>query len=266
MGWRCGLHADWTELTNCVDNVMDEVEKTVAKRRYFYITILRDPIQRFISEWKHVQRGATWKTSRHWCSGRSPSAVELPPCYPGEDWKRVSLDEFLNCPSNLALNRQTRMLADLTLIGCYNKSVMSAQERDILMLASAKENLRSTAFFGLLENQTVSQYLFEKTFGMTFRRSFLQLNATRSSNTLEDFSLEALQRVRQMNHLDIQLYEFAQELLWQRFQEVKKLDPEFEYRFSQINASSWDPDQVEEKMIQRIMKQKEEERSHKMTV
>lgn len=266
MGWRCGLHADWTELTNCVDNVMDEAEKTVAKRRYFYITILRDPVERFVSEWKHVQRGATWKTSRHWCDGRTPSAVELPPCYPGDDWKKVSLDEFLDCPSNLALNRQTRMLADLTLVGCYNKSVMNAQERDILMLASAKENLRKTAFFGILENQTVSQYLFERTFRMTFRRSFLQLNATRSSNTLEDLDENSLRRIREMNHLDIKLYEHALDLLKQRFETVKNSDPDFSYRFHQINAASWDPDELEEKMIERITKQKEEERLNRKSV
>lgn len=32
-GWKCGLHADWTELTACVDGAMDRAEKTPAKRR-----------------------------------------------------------------------------------------------------------------------------------------------------------------------------------------------------------------------------------------
>uniref|UniRef100_A0A1S4LUR8 Heparan-sulfate 6-O-sulfotransferase n=2 Tax=Ixodes scapularis TaxID=6945 RepID=A0A1S4LUR8_IXOSC len=31
-GWKCGLHADWTELTACVDSAMDRTEKTTAKR------------------------------------------------------------------------------------------------------------------------------------------------------------------------------------------------------------------------------------------
>ena len=30
-------------------------------RRYFYITILRDPIKRYISEFRHVERGGTWR-------------------------------------------------------------------------------------------------------------------------------------------------------------------------------------------------------------
>lgn len=33
-GWKCGLHADWTELTNCVDAELDKNEGEPIKRRY----------------------------------------------------------------------------------------------------------------------------------------------------------------------------------------------------------------------------------------
>lgn len=82
-GWKCGLHADWTELTSCVDQELDRNEGETAKRRYFYITLLREPISRYLSEWRHVQRGATWKSSRHWCLGRQATTEELPSCYKG---------------------------------------------------------------------------------------------------------------------------------------------------------------------------------------
>ena len=32
-GWRCGLHADWTELTSCVDEKLDQIENTKRNRR-----------------------------------------------------------------------------------------------------------------------------------------------------------------------------------------------------------------------------------------
>uniref|UniRef100_A0A182VYV3 Heparan-sulfate 6-O-sulfotransferase n=1 Tax=Anopheles minimus TaxID=112268 RepID=A0A182VYV3_9DIPT len=80
-GWKCGLHADWTELTGCVDQELDKNEGETAKRRYFYITLLREPIARYLSEFRHVQRGATWKNARHWCLGRHATPDELPPCY-----------------------------------------------------------------------------------------------------------------------------------------------------------------------------------------
>lgn len=83
-GWKCGLHADWTELTGCVDQELDKNEGETAKRRYFYITLLRSPIPRYLSEFRHVQRGATWKSARHFCLGRSATAEELPSCYTGE--------------------------------------------------------------------------------------------------------------------------------------------------------------------------------------
>lgn len=83
-GWKCGLHADWTELTGCVDQELDKNEGETAKRRYFYITLLRSPIPRYLSEFRHVQRGATWKNARHFCLGRQATAEELPACYAGK--------------------------------------------------------------------------------------------------------------------------------------------------------------------------------------
>uniref|UniRef100_A0A3Q2GFE8 Heparan-sulfate 6-O-sulfotransferase n=1 Tax=Cyprinodon variegatus TaxID=28743 RepID=A0A3Q2GFE8_CYPVA len=136
-GWSCGLHADWTELTSCVPVVMNKKDKkngrvdffvilfnftsepastqtnliTVSGKKmnvwnFYYITMLRDPVSRYLSEWKHVQRGATWKTALHMCDGRPPTQDELPACYSGEDWTGVPLTDFMNCPSNLANNRQ----------------------------------------------------------------------------------------------------------------------------------------------------------------
>ena len=48
------------------------------------------------------------------------------------------------------------MIADLALVGCYNTSYMHKEERDRVLLASAKRNLAAMAFFGLTEHQKVS--------------------------------------------------------------------------------------------------------------
>uniref|UniRef100_A0AAY5EG68 Heparan-sulfate 6-O-sulfotransferase n=1 Tax=Electrophorus electricus TaxID=8005 RepID=A0AAY5EG68_ELEEL len=132
-GWSCGLHADWTELTSCVPvfcqskcvsyNHLLVIKALKAMsygarglsgwknsrllncvyffRNFYYITMLRDPVSRYLSEWKHVQRGATWKTSLHMCDGRAPTPDELPACYPGDDWSGVMLRDFMACPHNL---------------------------------------------------------------------------------------------------------------------------------------------------------------------
>lgn len=76
------------------------------KTRLYFTTFLREPVDRFISEYSHVQRGATWKRSRHFCNGRSPTAEELPQCYdPEVGWEGIGLNEFIDCQHNLAFNR-----------------------------------------------------------------------------------------------------------------------------------------------------------------
>lgn len=221
-GWSCGLHADWTELTNCVPSRMDsrDAPKTLPSRNYYYITILRDPVSRYLSEWRHVQRGATWKASLHVCDGRSPTLSELPSCYSGDDWSGCTLQEFMDCPYNLANNRQTRMLADLSLVGCYNVSAMSEDDRWAVLLESAKRNLRSMAFFGLTEYQRKTQYLFERTFNLEFIAPFTQLNGTRASSV--DVPPETQHRIRLLNRWDVELYEYARDLFLQRFQVARQ--------------------------------------------
>lgn len=44
---RCGLHADFTELTACVGGELDRHEGSAVHRRYFYITLLREPVSRW---------------------------------------------------------------------------------------------------------------------------------------------------------------------------------------------------------------------------
>ncbi|XP_027674194.2 heparan-sulfate 6-O-sulfotransferase 1 isoform X1 [Caretta caretta] len=249
-GWSCGLHADWTELTSCVPGVLDKREsaalkapswpspgnletcgeiltllKTVAKfqlRKFYYITLLRDPVSRYLSEWRHVQRGATWKTSLHMCDGRTPTPEELPSCYEGTDWSGCTLQEFMDCPYNLANNRQVRMLADLSLVGCYNMSFIPENKRAQILLESAKKNLRDMAFFGLTEFQRKTQYLFERTFNLKFIRPFMQYNSTRAGGVEVDNN--TIRRIEELNDLDMQLYDYAKDLFQQRYQYKRQLE------------------------------------------
>ncbi|XP_065114542.1 heparan-sulfate 6-O-sulfotransferase 1-B [Paramisgurnus dabryanus] len=222
-GWSCGLHADWTELTNCVPGVLNKREsKSKNSRKFYYITLLRDPVSRYLSEWRHVQRGATWKTSLHMCDGRTPTPQELPPCYEGTDWSGCTLEQFMDCPYNLANNRQVRMLADLSLVGCYNLSTVPDKRRSQLLLESAKKNLRDMAFYGLTEFQRKTQYLFERTFNLKFIRPFLQYNSTRAAGV--DLDNGTIQRIEELNDLDMKLYDYAKDLFQQRYQYKHMLD------------------------------------------
>ncbi|KAL5004953.1 hypothetical protein ScPMuIL_018409 [Solemya velum] len=220
MGWLCGLHADWTELQDCVESAMNRKEGPKRNRRYHYITILRNPISRYISEWKHVSRGATWKSALLKCNGKEATLEELPFCYDYEStWSGVTLDDFIGCEHNLASNRQTRMLANLSKINCYNKTGMDPITRDKLMLESAKENLKKFSFFGIVEFQRNSQELFEYTFNLKFLEDFTQYNVTHSSKV--NVSKKQYQAISKLNKLDEELYQYAKDLFLQRVRKMQ---------------------------------------------
>lgn len=56
------------------------------------------------------------------------------------------------------------MLADLTLVNCYDMKAMETETRERIMLESAKANLKNLAFFGLKEYMAESQWMFEQLF------------------------------------------------------------------------------------------------------
>ncbi len=41
-GWRCGLHADWTELNNCVPERMDKLEGMQKERRLVFLKLINE--------------------------------------------------------------------------------------------------------------------------------------------------------------------------------------------------------------------------------
>lgn len=155
----------------------------------------------------------------------------------GDNWIDVTLDEFADCDSNLAANRMTRMLADLALVNCYNKTSMPKHERNRQLLASAKRNLAgifvlsriflsfsnvcnfilpAMSFFGLTEFQKISQYIFEETFNLRFAIPFEQHNSTLSMQAFESLTPFQKKKIKDINALDIELYDFAKQLMFQR--------------------------------------------------
>ncbi|MEE6500910.1 hypothetical protein FKM82_003984, partial [Ascaphus truei] len=218
--WSLTLHCFFFFWNSLLPEI--RISKNMATGKFYYITLLRDPVSRYLSEWRHVQRGATWKTSLHMCDGRTPTLEELPSCYEGTDWSGCTLQEFMECPYNLANNRQVRMLADLSLVGCYNMSFIQENKRAHVLLDSAKKNLKDMAFFGLTEFQRKTQYLFERTFNLKFIRPFMQYNNTRAGGV--DLDNGTIQRIEELNDLDMQLYDYAKDLFQQRYQFKRQLE------------------------------------------
>ena len=236
LGWYCGLHPFYSEYKSCISL---ETKKAKYARKFdptctfHFATMLRHPILRFISEYLHVQRGATF-SYRHMCKEQEVRDHEMPPCYPGfydhEAWVNVTLSKFLSCESNWANNRQTLSIADLETVDCFNKKTLPHEERERRLLQSGMDNLRKFAFFGITEYQVESALLFEHTFRLTFRSKVEQkpagkLHSAPMLNTLWN-TASVYDRIAKANHLDMQLYEYALELFTSRLKAIGvEIDP-----------------------------------------
>ncbi len=219
VGWVCGVHAFYTEFKSCLQfGSSKAAARGVSTGRHFhYITLLRHPVLRYISEYLHVQRGAKW-SNRHECGGREVTDAEMPPCYPGyyegESWTNVSLVDFYSCESNWANNRQTMMIADLESVGCFSRTAYTPEIRKEMILESAKNNLaRHFDYFALTEYMDESSLLFEKTFGMEFGEKLEQrpLSDLHSAPLLQSLwdSQNIYDKIARANSLDMELYDYA---------------------------------------------------------
>ena len=92
------------------------------------------------------------------------------------------------------------------------------------MLMSAKANLEKTAFFGITGHQVRNQQLFESTFHLRFKKTFEQIgddNVITNTTVLGNLTEDDVKRIKQLNHLDIELFEFAKQLFDKRYSQAK---------------------------------------------
>lgn len=73
------------------------------------------------------------------------------------------------------------------------------------------------SFFGLTEFQKISQYIFEETFNLRFAIPFEQHNSTLSMQAFESLTPFQKKKIKDINALDLELYDFAKQLMFQRW-------------------------------------------------
>ena len=127
------------------------------------------------------------------------------------------------------------MLADLRQVNCYNTTDMPLSQRNKVLLESAKTNLERLAFFGITTEQAKSQYLFEDTFNLTFKVQF-EAQSQHSKSDISDLDDLTLNKIRQINSLDVELFEYAQKLMKERFDKVKNDDVNFDKNYHNLST------------------------------
>ena len=221
VGWPCGVHSDYTTLKLCIPKYLSS-SLGYANWNLFYITSLRDPISRFISEYLHVKRGANWPVyaidcsllnKTHFILGVFHETVQ-PQCeFFVNDRDSISMEDFLDCDNNPAINRMTHMLAGYDTSECPPNSILSTQEMEQIVLKTAKYNLENMAYFGILEYLQESYQLFENIFSVKFV-NYPDFKDSASGSLA--FTSQQLQAIQTVNHLDLDLYNWAVRLLKDR--------------------------------------------------
>ncbi|VDL64125.1 unnamed protein product [Hymenolepis diminuta] len=231
VGWKCGLHADFTELRECVPEALSRLEHTERPRRLVYFTVLRDPIDRYVSEYLHMNRKhAFWDGSTLRCKGKSPPHNNITCDFANGNLTLISFYRYANCPHSLSNNRQTRMLASLADLDCYTHlnewtqpipSNISLSSHQIDLFLSAIDNLAiEMATFGIIEHSVYSQYMYRMVLGLIFKVPFV--NKSNDSWTVEAYKTPGYlpQGWRSMsedrNRLDVAYISFARILFSRR--------------------------------------------------
>ena len=189
-----------------------------------WLTQLRRPIERMISELHHVRASgvtrvwdyaipvnATWGTDRN---SEGTASADI-------------LYEWATCQMcGRAMNRQTRMLAGVG--GQPWEEVYSSPEE---MLAVAKRHLNRTVWFGMAGRQAESLWLLQSALPelalrvrQSQQRSVARAAGDRGDGdtqlmwreAAEPRAVEAMRILRMRNALDIELFEFAQRLFDRR--------------------------------------------------
>lgn len=204
--------------------------------KFHYFTILRDPVKRFLSEFKHTRLDNTM-----WIHEMPPASKDqicsndfYRKCARNgtKKWSMVSLSEFMSCPYSVAFNRQTRMLAeyDSQFTLCHlleDTSFGKSVKYDRELLLRAIRALNSLSFFGIAERQTESKKLFVKMFNNKFyfsdkvksnRRYNLRKIKLGSEFEFDKLNATIEAKIKELNHLDVDLYDYARELFESRLQ------------------------------------------------
>ena len=244
--WNCGVHAYYTDFKRCLqypftfnqisnwEKNKDKVMRLSEHNRFHYVVLLRHPLLRYISEYLQISRGSCWAREDVCYKGREFRCPEHFQCK--EDIRKkfaadLTLEKFLRCKDSWSSNRMTLMLADHEVASCWDRTKYTCEERDQLLLTSAKSNLHDFSYFGLNEFFADSGALFEETFGVVLRHPTENQSLNRSyaglffsSLTLEE-NTDIYKKVIQNNLLDLELYEYALDLFTSRMRIMgKELD------------------------------------------
>ena len=153
----------------------------VFNRNILHITMLRDPVNRFISHYRaDINKNNSLKSFKEWVKSIESDNHNL-----GYSW--------------VEFNHQTSMLSG------YKNNLANKNDLEI-----AKQNLKNCTFIGLTEQFDTSVELFCKVFSLpyTYKKPLKKYKA----KNIVPIDPSIIQYLNDKSHYDIELYEYAQKL------------------------------------------------------
>ncbi|CAK9303033.1 unnamed protein product [Gordionus sp. m RMFG-2023] len=179
--------------------------------------MLREPMKRYLSEYYQILKGSHWRRQYILCE--KEVLIVRPTCFAHiKKISELTLEEFVSCQNQWANNRMTRHLADMSIIECDKSKDLSTEQKNHIMLESAKINLQlGLKVFGITEFMPETIYLFEKVLGISFsNKELLKNKVSKSEEGSKRLDRDMLIKIAQNNHLDVKLYNFAIKLFRER--------------------------------------------------
>ena len=187
----------------------------ILPKKPVYITMLRDPIERTISDYEHIKRD------------KIKAKKDVP--------KNETILDALNNPKTRMtyVNPQTGYIGlDLDIVK-LTKSWESQRKSNFIfrtplkvatkkaseeeLLSNAKKHLDDFAFFGIVEKFEESLFLLYYTFGWKPLSADWKLNVDPKSTKKDEISSEALDEIKKCTKLDAELYKYAKEIFELRY-------------------------------------------------
>ena len=160
-----------------------------------YFSMLRNPVSRVYSMYKHLRR--------------NPRSIV-------KNLDQISIFQFLDQELFIdADNGQVRRLCGIENVNYRIPFGRCSND----MLDLAKHNLKSYCTFGLCEHFDASILYFQNCFDWKNINYYIKNNAPKSVNS-QSLSNSNVELIQQVNHLDVQLYDYATELFKEKLTEL----------------------------------------------
>jgi len=184
------------------DNSPHPVCKEIAQKCLVWMTVLRDPAGRLVSDFYHTANRR--EQNHHFaCDHKTPPNIA----------NSVNIDEFMHSDPVILKNKCSKDFQK-TFNLFTGVDGRKATEEDVRI---AKKRIKQMHFVGIMERMDETMQLFSYTFDLDLLRYFPTFNYNGYKHTISNQTIAA---IKKYSEIDYELYEFAKTIFEERYQKM----------------------------------------------